>query len=443
MFEKIKYQGLWFIPEDSDNKYPGTLIYDPFGNSLLEIHGTFQKHQFDFSKPKFILGIVENEEKITLVNNRVRKLVQQGITIYITQNIIEGGHFTNEEEILFDKMICRLYPFDDWLGITHYDPAELIGKENVSFGKKDAINVKVNEGLNLTIEFQKAYSERWNFYKYIEIGVVSFAIFTSKTPINIKQFLHNLFVFNSFLSFMSRVEAFPISIQFKNEQIDKKDGDANTRYDFYTKHENVKQDIKELDFYDIIINFPPIANHFEKAIQNWFLLFNDHQICFEMFYEPMLAQKKFRLRLFLNLVNSLEALHRRLCINEIKNKAHIDNLINEIINSIEDRKDRKFIKGRLKHIGEPSLLERLINLRDNYCSDKIKNIITNKDLQEAVDIRNYYNHPDKKKESYENIQMEAIYKLYLKLRVNLMFMILKELDIPEEIYIRHLQSHLD
>ena len=66
--EEFEYNGIWWLPENQDEKISGTLTFNTAEGAYLELIGSFKKIE-DLNKvlnPNIILGITYNGKSITL-----------------------------------------------------------------------------------------------------------------------------------------------------------------------------------------------------------------------------------------------------------------------------------------------------------------------------------------------------------------------------------------
>jgi len=441
MIEKQAYKGKWFLPTDADIKFDGNLVFTPENENHLEIHGSLQRHQLDNKGQSIIWGITVSHIKITLFNCRFRSSTNNADTSYSPSFILIGDHFIDEAAIIFSKFICRLYPLDDWISTIHYGQTKLWFENKLILGDHPTVISSLRDNLTLKIVFEKKFEEAWHFNRYVKQEVVSFIIFDTTSQVSFKDYLHLLYVFTSFLSFATGQESFPIGLYFRNEDITKSHTeDAPIQLLF--QHTKIKSKANEILAIDMLFTFPLIQNQFDSILKNWFEFYEKHSICFEMFYEPLLNNHQFKTRHLLSIINALEALHRRIRVLTLKNKEHIQNLVSTMLSAVEDKKDLKFLKKRLKHFSEPNLLERLIDFKRNYAKDELQKIISNKDLENTVNIRNYYSHPDEDKENQDYLDIDCIYDLYRKNRLLLISIILRELKVEDEIFDQVLETEI-
>lgn len=440
MIDKEVHKGKWFIPLQKDTQFDGTMIFTVENENHLEIHGTFQKHQFDYNSQPVIWGLTADYLKITLFNSSFRTSTNNKITKYSPSFILIGGHFEDEEAINFKKLVCRIYPLDDWISTIFYEQTKLWFEHKLIIHPRPEIIAPISKDLSIRIVFEKRFEEAWNFNKYVKQEIVTLLLLETNTSISFKDYLHQLYVFNNFLSFATGKESFPLRLTFRNEDPQENSEDSLVKLLF--QHTKIKSIAKSIEPIDMLFTFPMIENQFNSIIKEWFILFDKHQICFEMFYEALLSNTQFRVRHFLNIINALEALHRRLRNINTKKKEHIQGLIDKMLAVIEDEKDYKSLSRRLKYFSEPSLLERLIDFKNNFTSGELKKLIPNKDIDTSVAIRNYYSHPDEKKENQDYLDIDCIYDLFRKNRLLLVSIILKFLKFDNEAYDRIINDEI-
>ncbi|NES65635.1 MAG: hypothetical protein F6K24_10415, partial [Okeania sp. SIO2D1] len=118
--ENIEYSGYWWLPSDPDEKIAGTLTYTNDEGIKLQLIGSFLNSYTAGKIPTnipVILGIV-HREIITLCNsiNSHSRRSSPGFASqeYTSELALIGRHFTNPDELLFNKARVRYSYLYDW-----------------------------------------------------------------------------------------------------------------------------------------------------------------------------------------------------------------------------------------------------------------------------------------------------------------------------------------
>lgn len=107
MIKKLTIKGEWFLPEKSESRVHGNLIFDPIEGSNLELYGNLNSDSFfpSFKNEEIILGLSSDSKQITLYNCLMTKsggatLVKgaesgKPSTFYSARYILLGIHAQN------------------------------------------------------------------------------------------------------------------------------------------------------------------------------------------------------------------------------------------------------------------------------------------------------------------------------------------------------------
>ena len=133
--QEFEHNGLWWLPENPDNKISGVLKFHPVKGVNLELIGSFRESiTFNrFLNPGIILGITSNGKLVTLY----KCLESQSLTsipgfttsTFIASMVFLRHHFENEENIQFDSLSLSYSHLDEWVGITGFQEKTEIDSE--------------------------------------------------------------------------------------------------------------------------------------------------------------------------------------------------------------------------------------------------------------------------------------------------------------------------
>ena len=121
MTESFIHTGVWFTPENPDNRLSGTLSFDPQSGIELELVGTLveSRSHDNIHEPKFILGLTADGKTITLYHSyeSSRPMHLPGIPTckYVVQYVLSGAHFEREEDFVFHSVRGRLRNLETWI----------------------------------------------------------------------------------------------------------------------------------------------------------------------------------------------------------------------------------------------------------------------------------------------------------------------------------------
>lgn len=126
MIESFEYKGLWWLPENQENKISGTLKFNPEEGPILELIGSFNELPELSAQPppEIVLGITSNGKKITLYGYRGKtdQVSWPGLptTTLKPKVIFVGHHFSKKEKIYFDSLSINYTYLEDWFFVNPF-----------------------------------------------------------------------------------------------------------------------------------------------------------------------------------------------------------------------------------------------------------------------------------------------------------------------------------
>jgi hypothetical protein len=183
--------------------------------------------------------------------------------------------------------------------------------------------------------------------------------------------------------------------------------------------------------FDMLFTFKDISDRFEVFLRNWFekadLLEPVYNLCFGTLYNPrMYLEHK-----FLNMVQAIEAYHRRTMKNfELTEEQH-KKRIEEILNAVPlEHKD--WLENKLAYSNEPNLRKRLKEILEKF-ADVLDEFIPDNDsfIHKVATTRNYLTHYDERLKEL-SVEGEELYHFTQKLKILLEICLLKELGFTSD-----------
>lgn len=314
--EKIKWDGLWWLPNSSDSEIAGTLTFTPKEGAKLSLIGILNEKVGE-SVP-FINGFTQSGKIITLYNCVCSKyrgsnpgFKTQG---YTANFLFVGRHFTQIKDLKFKKLIIEFYNSNKWL---EFEDGFKQSKDLV----KKTIKLELGPNLyytskaeNLTIGLNINFTVNQNYRIYKAIAKQK-SIFTieiqrrTKFDTLLEHYTHlkNLLV----LCTQSPIVGKKILL------ISKSKDQIEIQLYFTDKTE------KKL-YLDENENLPPVLiegkyfqNNFDKLVSNWFLKKEQLDFQIENFFN-LYYFNAFTSDNFLTNARLLESLHKTF-INENRN----------------------------------------------------------------------------------------------------------------------------
>jgi hypothetical protein len=436
MLEKIDYKGIWYLPEKSEIKVEGTLTFDPDGESILDLTGSFTETYSKIKNQKVILGFTTKGKKITLIDcleiSRSESFPGMTTTCYLVTFIFEGAHFQTEDDIKFNRISANLSKLEEWVNVWGINSDHII--------EPNGINVNCNFLESIHFKIINSISGHFNFYfNSPTLPVPDFTIKqTTKiemdidNDMNFHTLLESLFHFNLFLTLGVFEDTFIKEIEFTSKALT-----------FYTKENIQYQDRVKLLFsqrkknlkvlsrshHFFLFKYTDIKTNFESIIQKFFKLKENISPVIDTIFSSFIDNDEYSENRFLNIVQALELYHRRIYENTVALKTEFQSFLDPILIKLSDQQ-KKWLEEKLYYKYEPNLRTRLKFLLRKFPINPLDKIIPNKkDLYKLIDAtvntRNYYTHYDVEliDKAYKD---EKLFYLTEKLKLLLIIIVLSE-----------------
>lgn len=448
MTEKITIKGKWFLPTNLDVEVPGILTIDPEEGCYLDIEASFtgkeRPYGSDIEAAEIILGESRNGDSITLyscymINTGWGDSYQA--TWYANYSFV-GCHAENWSDFRFTKIVARINPLFMWLNSSgiKLDAFEGHGKPaTFKFKTPDSIEFPIDSKVTGKFRFTGTFGYPNSYSENIKLNHSAELIITTVEGLDIHH--DELWQYtNRFMNWLTVVTSHTCEVEkisfYHRDLIEMQLQDGtNIKQEVvrYSKKQQVTQ--KPSTPRQFLFDYPRVKKYMPEVMTNWFTLYEDLEIILQILANNMGRETAFSEFHFKDIVQALEAFHRKRIRNERMPKSAYKTYKKNILNQITDESEREFVKERLNYGNEPSLRERLIDLIDKNNIFTLKSIIGDKDefIKLVVDNRNYYTHLEKN--GKKNIlDTTALYHLSEKSLALLFTTIINEI-IPDKSFI--------
>lgn len=445
MKNQFEYTGVWWLPENSDNKISGTLKFNPIEGIDLELIGAFKglKDIKTMLQPKIILGISSNGKIITLhdcfeYHSRHARFLTSSFVVNV---IFEGHHFEKEEDIIFDSLSINYSQLEEWTGIsgfqidTETDANHHLIKHEVIYEPPQKIEVNLD---NLKISVNSDFSYNWRGIDDVNLKQTTFIKMEPDKPTHYNDFQKNIcYHIQNFLSLA--IGKATHSLTTKGKIMVAKDNSPDGSVEqkkiliFYSE-EGLPDSSKPIRSSDMLFVFEDISDNFENCLKNWITKSDYLQPVYDLYFGTLYNSSMYIQHEFLSLIQALETYHRRTHHDEYIPKDDYAQKCKTLIETIPevDKKFRNRVIQKLMQPNELSLRKRLTEIYTK-CNKLTKLSMPNEDdfIKDVVYNRNFLTHYDKKKESKAKTDQE-LYNLVQKMKFLLEICFLIELEMTKE-----------
>lgn len=181
-----------------------------------------------------------------------------------------------------------------------------------------------------------------------------------------------------------------------------------------------------------LFTYENIRDEFEAIFQKWLEIISTIEPVLFILIDSFDQKRTNNENQFLNIVQAIEAFHRRLRVNKKISEGVYNDMKKEILNSCPEAY-KEWLTEKLNFGNEPNLQERLTTLFGELSDEISRHLFADKDeiIKQTKKTRNYLTHYDKKLKN-KVLDGSKLYDLTDRLRVFLLVLILKELGMSQQ-----------
>lgn len=432
MNEPFEYSGFWWLPETSENYFPGQLRFTPTDGIVLELHGHLHAHSEKNFSPPLILGVSREGKQITLQHCQLTKTRHAGSYGYDTSLLtaevaFRGTHFQNPESIQFKSLSVRYAYLDEWFLTTDFDV-----QNNIYKGEKLTIQYIPPHPIKVRVAgYEIALLAKWrtshNFHKQITLNQEAWIRFSPEELRLFETYLDIVYHIRNFLSLALSVPTYPLSIAGTTE--------ADEPVDVFYQQTYLPTEFRLLTDWNMLFKFSTIEKQFETYILNWFSALQKLAPVYDLYFASLYNPYQYVQSTFLNLTQAIETYHRRTFLGKYQSdEEYLEGLYKRLVEAIPKEIDNDFRnslkKGSLYYANQFSQRKRLKMLTNELSRNLSIGFISTPQLREAFvkrvcDVRNYLTHYDPNQQI--EIEPNELPDLTEKLGTLLSICLLKEL----------------
>jgi hypothetical protein len=439
---KFQTKGSWCTPECKDTLFSGNLSFVPNYGATLDVKDHNQLWDY-VQQHRILWGTTEESQKITVFGfpaqqhsllgapvDLRRKDVRIGgnsQSTYHFREVFVGEHFENIECVRL-KTLSIDYPFlNGWISAERGEPFE---------------------GQTELIEPQPKMRSRQAVSDIESVEVKNDSIIVTAKPQGVPLEIYRDIVFHM-QNFFTLMTLDPLYASSVTGTLLK----TNKSVEIFYPQQRVSQPLYgRISAPYVLLTYGEIKNEFDHLVKNMFNL--DRVVC-ELFFNNFYSPFTYIEARFLNLVEALEALHRKTRDGEYMTKeeyrerfyGHLKNKINEIPKIQETPDFRESLVSRLRFAYEWALRKRLERFFKEELGERFLDIFvyqkrdktkeqqsTRKDkfIKDIVDTRNYYIHFDKDPDA-NVLEGRELWQATQKLEIFFSIVLLSELGVQPNI----------
>ena len=405
--EPIESSGYFWLPEDSSNKFPGTLRISKSGRTTLELQGNSQALN-DEDAIRFV-GTIDGLRQVTLercvcLSSSFSADGMSKWTFEVDLAFI-GMQFNQCEEATFEMASFSIEGLDTWLDISGIQFNE--GKRRSVYEMPFSIDFELPSPIELSL------SEDFSLHFYFEPSLPPIT-FSTVTEATVKQKAYMYLEFNNPLpvedihSFILRIRNFfcfimaqDIAVESLTVRTTRTQGNSiglrNQKFPIpiqvYFESPHTSEHTPEIYRQHMLFSYADVKDEIETILKKWLESYERFKPTFDLYFISNFDPDAYIEVRFQSLTQGLESLHRRMCQETVMSDDEFNGIRDAVLATCpSDRKE--WLEQRLNYANELSLRQRLNRLigpfRDHFGNSQQRGIFVNR----VVSTRNYLTHYD-------------------------------------------------
>jgi hypothetical protein len=414
IMKDFELHGEWLVGGSSIWE-TGTLRFSQEQGAQLNLLHT-KRNNYSFPSSCLFIHGRTGTGNVTLINCRnlnshIWFYNDLGFQVYSAQYVFIGTHYNGLDEIIFQKVQFNLNNLSDWLDFSGLDYKSNSDdtRFTIEYSVPNSIEFILNENCKGKINLEYSGHFTYENERNITIKEAPKIEFIYQNGEKFEEILDDLIRFQNFLSILIYELSFPLFINF----FQYKENTYAEKIQLYYKHPNYKLNFPQSN---PIIFFKKLDNIFDTIICNWFSQYKKVESALSLFLSTLNEKDSFSTEKFLSIIKAIETFHINICSERESDNSKLVEKFERIINDIQLKKDKDYVKDLLYERLRPTLKERVNHFLAEYNNKYIEDNI--KDLEEfktkTSDSRNYYTHLDPKMKE-RALSATELYNLYIKL----------------------------
>lgn len=446
----VEYIGVWWLPENAENKIHGKLEYDSRKETTLSLDGAFNRSPVPEEFHRIILGDSYGK-KITLENCartnfqvKHRRNGKQYLTSeFIASVFYVGYHFLKRKDVKFTQLTVRYSQLEEWLGERPFRYEERKNEKGLRehILKFTMPNVKEIALDKFKISIGYGFSTSLGAFKKPDFEATAGLWVDVDDEMHIDRFYSIMYHIRNFLSLATGNRVSMLDIYGRNENIDQHE---RIQIFFRRSEEIFDEALFSPHFFPF--HYKSISDHPELYFKNWFDVIENFESTYDLYFGTMYNPYLYPTHTFLSLAQALESyLSRTLDNNILPDELFKEELLPKFLGIISEIPETNHLqqlepKARFD-MNRKSFRTKLKELFKEYRDlfffiDKKEEFIG-----KVVDTRNYYT-PYSPSLEERAVEVANLPFLSQKLRYILIVILLTETGFEDSIIERILRRYM-
>lgn len=456
LLDDFELKGIWWLPDQPDQRISGILSFRNENKILLELLGSLYEKKAlggnDIFQPEVILGVSDSGHICTLFKNyeTSSNLSFPGVnkSIIMSKFLFIGKHFQAERELQFPSFQVNFTNLENWLVKKPFTTKVPDDKNNLEWklthkwpkefeANLEEINSVIQSTHNFATDGDGVRNVIWKSRAYLKIIPETAQSFEWYWNI-IYDLCNLLTLLIGETTYIVKLEAFGDDIEISPGKTMKEKIEL-----YFTQNKpNLKEDIHP---FQMIIPLPIIENKIDQIMSEWFskaqTLRSTYDLFFGTFYNPDMYLHLH----FLSLMQTIESFHRVTMIGKYLSDKDWQPYRNQLTNNLSaelDRSHRESLKSRIRYGNEYSLRKRISELLQSLDENTLSTLAPSDKYftSDIIDTRNYLTHYDDELKD-KALKDADLYWANQRLRILITILLLKEIGIEEDLIIESIRNN--
>jgi hypothetical protein len=446
MLESFEYKGVWYLPDDPENKIGGMLRFSPEEGISLDLVGSFIRFTLDRNREghEIILGSTLVGKDVTLTGCYVlshthttnRSLSAQS---YQVTRAYVGPHYYSHDEIRFHALQVRYSNLDTWAGISGLNIDHPSSSDEVVIRYIPPVGIKLADLEDRTISLEFHYSAPfpgWGLDVRTQVTLTQeawiYITFSYDQPwdkcwLAVRQVQQFLSLGVGQAVYLMRVRGLTDAYRIRVD-------DGKQEYvpvDIYYKQSGDVLTLKDLSAHDMFFVLGDMADEAPEIMGNFISRTELLKPAYDLYFAMLFGSRSYLEPRFLGIMQTLEIYHRLTKSSEELPKAQHRKRKRAILRTTP-LEHRHWLSLRLQYSNEISLKTRILRLLE-HLPERVRDFIPDeiKFAVKASVTRNYLTHYNAALRA-EAAKDEELYYLMEKVRLLFEICLLNELGFSEE-----------
>ena len=435
----IEKAGFFWVPEDPEIKFPGTLNISENGEIILEISYLSDHSNHKITGCRYneidddelwdiiIAGVIDQEDIILYKSRMIKKTDRiDGVStmIFDISFALFGFEYEEGKEIVLSNMKFSMEGLREWLFLSGISTQNDYETRNYTISSEPLSSLSMGNHDNFDLEI--TFGRSFNRAKFdVNITQEAYFCLISEKLRPLHDFLDMIYKVRSFLCLaIDRM----ISIKSITSY-----SIVNRPIKIYYKSFPSSDEIINIHRYGMLFSYSDIRDRFDHVIKKWLDGYNAIKPVFRLYFASSSMFDTYSPERFLLLVRAIEVFHRKNFDGRRFSDQKFESILQNIASNFsEDPELESFVSGKMQYANEISLRKRIKQIiypfQNLFESKKQIKSFAGK----VTDTRNYLTHYNSNLENKAATKGEDIYELCIKLEALLQLHFLKLMDMDVE-----------